>query len=98
MILRIHFIISEAKKKLEVIITIFKDQLKTCPEVKRQFATLSLEVQELSTAILYIPREDSLPDFISLLNHSKICFGAHASGEEVPDVIRWNGLDKPGAR
>jgi hypothetical protein len=80
---------------LEVIITIFKDQLIASPEIKRQLAKFSLEVQELSTAMLYIPREESLADFIGLLNHCRISFGAHTTGEEIPDIIRWNGLNKP---
>lgn len=81
---------------MEVIITIFKQQLAGNPELKRQLAHLSLEVKELSAALLYVPSENTLAEFISLLNQAKISFGAHAPKEEMLDLIRGNGLNKTG--
>jgi hypothetical protein len=52
---------------LEVVITIFKDQLEANAQLQAQLAGLSLEAKEITTAMLYIPREDSLIEFVSLL-------------------------------
>jgi hypothetical protein len=47
-------------------------------------------VKEITTAILYIPREDSLIEFVSLLDEFRISFGAHAAGDEILKIIREN--------
>ena len=83
---------------MEVIITIFKEQLESNPELKAQLASLSLEVKEISAAMLYIPREDSLIEFVSLLNGFKISFGAHAPDDDILDIIRWNGWSRTGSK
>jgi hypothetical protein len=80
---------------LEVIITIFKDQFEANPQLQSQLASLSLEVKEITTAILYIPREDSLIDFVSLLDEFRISFGAHAHGDE---ILRIMGKNRSGMR
>lgn len=83
---------------MEVVITIFKEQLEGRSHLKPQLAKLSVEVKEISMALLYLPRdEDSLAEFISLLNESKISFGVHLPGEDLPEVIRWNGGNKRGS-
>ncbi len=81
---------------MEVIITIFKDQLQANPRLQSQLALLCLEVKQIPAAILYIPREDSLIDFVSLLNEFRISFGAHAPSEEVLKFIRENGSGMEG--
>lgn len=76
---------------MEVVITIFKDQLEANAQLQAQLAGLSLEVKEITTAFLYIPHKDSLIEFVSLLNEFRISFGAHAPGDEILKIIRENG-------
>lgn len=76
---------------MEVVITIFKDQLQANARLQAQLANLSVEVKETSTAILYIPHKDSLIEFIRLLHEFKISFGAHTSEDEILKIIRENG-------
>lgn len=83
---------------MEVIITIFKDQLAANAQLQAQLAALCLEVKEVSAAMLYIPREESLIAFISLLNEFNISFGAHATGEEILELIRKNGSGMRGSK
>jgi hypothetical protein len=52
-------------------------------------------VKEITTAILYIPREDSLIEFVSLLDEFRISFGAHAHGDE---ILRIMGKNRSGMR
>ncbi len=73
---------------MDVIITIFKDQLADKPDLITQLTYLCQEVKELSDAILFIPEESSLSELISLLNSSKVSFGVHAMTEETIKIIR----------
>ena len=83
---------------MEVIITIFKDQLESNPELKPQLAKLCLEVIEISTAFLYLPQEDCLVKFVSLLNEHRISFGAHIPAEEILELIRLKGSGRTGSK
>jgi hypothetical protein len=89
-------ILSIIGKTLEIIVTIFKQQLEETPTLKTELARLSIQVREVSAAYLFLPKEEDIAAFIELLNMHRISFGVHVSGEEIPDVIRRSGQGTAG--
>jgi hypothetical protein len=76
---------------LEIIVTIFKQQLADTPGLVTELTLLSSEVREIAAAFLFLPKEENLTTFIELLHIHRISFGVHVSGEEIPDIIRGGG-------
>ncbi|QHT69967.1 hypothetical protein GXP67_26635 [Rhodocytophaga rosea] len=81
---------------MEIIITIFKQQLEDTPSLKTELTHLSLQVREISVAFLFLPKEENVATFIELLNTHRISFGVHVLGEEIPDIIRGGGQSNAG--